>query len=753
MLWALTATTTEYHDSANFYRMLRFLKKFAWAGFIMAMLQGASAFTLVGPFDDWQTTTLSYRLPGDLGGPQNLGEEYRWNIPVLFYAADQSFLDYFGSNGIVAIDKAMGILNSLSNASSYSSNLAEVPMQTTRLNFRAQALGLIDLSSTTLGIMMEGMGLEDPVRYTWSLRSRVGSCPGFEYFVIQRNFDPANWEPTPYVNGTLYTYRIIDFCPLVDQADAFERRVDPLQPFTTAVAGFGFFDSGTFYTGLTRDDVGGLRYIYHTNNVNLEESGPGTQTFVTNTTATLITTSNLNFFAATALTNDAATLAGLFPGLQITSVSNTFTYVPITNIIATFTNSPWAPAGSFAQLVFATNVTFTFQQLFTYTFANIFSVQSTTNGFTLVPITTLTTSSNRAFNSIQTVSATISPFAPPGTNTVATTNISTRSFITNQMGGEFIILPPGVCDIAVLATLATNVVITTNQLVVSTNTFGATNVNGQFFSQSLLQYSTNHTFLYFPVICDTTNVSFKQGIEKITFIRRDFDSLLGRFFYPITNEYVLNSITNSRIIPERVRRVVTAPDIVFSADDITPFAYLRSVSFVSNGIVSGNNGPGLIEPQKSVTFNKVGPVVVNEGPLFLDEQSNFRGFFQWGFYEGTTNAPIVFPSGTSIMDFENEILTHVTTTTLPGGTNGLFYTAQLQGTGGQSPFTWSLAPGSASLPPGLGEFSAACDCWVIPPSGLISGTPTTPGTYTFTVVMTDAANQSVTRDLTIIISP
>jgi hypothetical protein len=735
--------------------MLRFSKKFALTGLLAVIVQGASAFSLLGPFDGWQTDVLSYNIGGDIGGPQQLGEEYRYNIPVLYYAADSSFLDFFGSSGMVAIDKATAILNSLSNPSSYSSNLTEFPLDTRRFNFRAQALNLIDLSSATLHILLEELGLAEPERYAWTLRARIGQCPAYTYFVTQRNFDPVSWEPTPYVNGTLYTYDIIEFCPVVDRADAFERRVDPLQHLLNAVASVGIFEPGSFHIGLTRDDFGGLRYLYRTNNVNLEESGPNTETFVTNNTPQLLTTSNLNFLAEAALTNNAAALQGLFPGLVVTSSSNFFTYVPVTNITATFTNGePWAPAGT-ATLVLVTNVTFSFQQIFQHTFGNILTVQFTNGGPVVVPVTNIFSVSNRVLNTIQTISATFPPFTPVGTNTLPTTNITTRTFVTNQIAGEFFILPPGNCGVAILATLATNVVATTNIIVVSTNTFGATNVNGQFFSQTRVDFFTNHTFLTLPVICETTNLSLKQGIEKVTFVRRDYDSLLGRFFHPITNEYTLNSITNSTIVQHRVRRVITSPDILFTADDITDTAlgYLRTTNnWVNNNVLSGLNGPGVIVPPKIVTFNKAGPLFSNEGPIFMDEASNER-LFRWGFYDGTTNAPIVFPDGQSIMDLENQVLMRVTTATLPGGTNGVAFSAQLEGVGGQGPFTWSLAPGSAPLPAGLGVYSPDCDCWLLPPNGLIAGTPTIPGTYTFTVLMTDALNQRVTRDLTIIISP
>jgi len=166
----------------------------------------------------------------------------------------------------------------------------------------------------------------------------------------------------------------------------------------------------------------------------------------------------------------------------------------------------------------------------------------------------------------------------------------------------------------------------------------------------------------------------------------------------------------------------------------------------------GLAGPGTFQPRMNIIMNKVGPAFFNVGPFFVDEPANFPGFV-WGSFDGTTNAPVVYPSGTSLMDFENELLLAVSTTALTNGMVGFSYSAQLQGSGGTTPYTWSLAPGSASLPPGLGNFSAACNCWVVPANGNISGTPTSAGTFVFTVRMIDAANVSVTRELSITITP
>ena len=80
----------------------------------------------------------------------------------------------------------------------------------------------------------------------------------------------------------------------------------------------------------------------------------------------------------------------------------------------------------------------------------------------------------------------------------------------------------------------------------------------------------------------------------------------------------------------------------------------------------------------------------------------------------------------------------ITTTTLPQGTVTAAYSATLQSSGGNPPVTWSLATGS-SLPGGLTLSSA----------GVISGTPTIAGTFTFTVQATDATPATVSQALTI----
>ena len=82
----------------------------------------------------------------------------------------------------------------------------------------------------------------------------------------------------------------------------------------------------------------------------------------------------------------------------------------------------------------------------------------------------------------------------------------------------------------------------------------------------------------------------------------------------------------------------------------------------------------------------------------------------------------------------------ITTSTLPGGTVGESYSATLQAEGGETPYFWTLASGS--LPAGL-SLSLA---------GVISGTPTTAESRTFTVRVTGANALSSTRPLTLTVS-
>jgi hypothetical protein len=87
----------------------------------------------------------------------------------------------------------------------------------------------------------------------------------------------------------------------------------------------------------------------------------------------------------------------------------------------------------------------------------------------------------------------------------------------------------------------------------------------------------------------------------------------------------------------------------------------------------------------------------------------------------------------------NNTVQIVTTSPLPAGVVGTAYSQQLNAQGGTTPYTWAVTSGA--LPNGLTLGSA----------GVLTGTPTVVGTFSFTIQVTDAAlvTSSVPFTLTI----
>ncbi|VVB50914.1 Putative Ig domain protein [uncultured archaeon] len=77
----------------------------------------------------------------------------------------------------------------------------------------------------------------------------------------------------------------------------------------------------------------------------------------------------------------------------------------------------------------------------------------------------------------------------------------------------------------------------------------------------------------------------------------------------------------------------------------------------------------------------------------------------------------------------------ITTTGLPAANIGVAYTTSIAATGGVAPYTFAVTAGS--LPAGL----------TLTPSGTLAGTPTTAGSFTFTVTVTDSATNIVLLEI------
>ena len=801
--------------------MFKSIKNFGWVGLLVAGMQPAWGFALLGPTasypglpanfnDGWQTALLGYDLAylnyllpggpvtlGDIGGPKNIGEEYRRNAPVIYYTYDANFIGFFGSNGMAAADSAFAIMNSLTNVSSYSSSLSEFPLQSHHFNFRAQSLYLTDLKSVTLHLLVEQLGLAEPERYTWTLHDRDNppGCPlNTTYIVVQRNFDiinsPLNQvQYSPYVNNLLYTYYVYEDCdaPPLPSAFTVPYATDPLAEQYSAVAANNFsvtpvlplgqrgggLQIGGFYTGLTRDDVAGLRYLLRTNNVNWETPATGSQLFIISTNfsteqlfpngpgtnATGTNASGFYYYDGTygygdlralleaSKTNGPAVLQAMYPGLVISSVTNYFVMASNATVTAYFTSGGIGSPYGTIKLVTVTNYTPYLLQMFTYKFANIF-----TNHYY-----------SRSVSYLQSITVGPNYGSPyPG---VPTTNTTSRTLINTKVpSGDFFVLPmfqTNVCPLNILYTGLTNVTATTNFITsASTNVVTATNTSSYSFTQILVTYFTNYTFVIRPVTCgfETNSVGLYQGIENVKFVRADFDSLIGQFFQPVTNNYRMVFVTNSQPVIRHFQRVITQPDILLTARDLAVGpagnnfngTVTRGINFdVSTTFLNGLAGPGVINSPTTFTYNKVGAAFWN-GP-FVDASSFISTSVNettqtpsllWASFDASTNDPVVYPNGTSIANLENQVLVQVSPVppTLPDGTHGVPYAPLIFTAAGGAfspPFTWS----ASTLPTGLALSSG----------GTLSGTPAQSGAFDFTIQLTDSLSRSVQWSYSIII--
>jgi hypothetical protein len=281
-------------------------------GFIVASVIVANAFSLLGPYKSWQVHAIGYQLAGDIGGPMTPSEGYRWNTPTITYGFDSSFIDYFGPNGVAAVEKAIQILQDLPPATRIEDdgqnlyvNGQPVPFDTKFSNQDAAQAGLLDVKSYALTFLLEELGLAQPERFVFTLKDRttttIGGVTFTNYLTIMANYDPITFRPSQMVNLLPYGYQIFDpiRAPGGDYASAVEVPPDlatyGILAYTSVASGSGINDveiaqntgglglgiisglqPGDFYAGLTFDDVGALRFLYRTNNMKVENLLPNT---------------------------------------------------------------------------------------------------------------------------------------------------------------------------------------------------------------------------------------------------------------------------------------------------------------------------------------------------------------------------------------------------------------------------------------------------------------------------------------------
>jgi len=345
---------------------------------VMGLLTGkkVEAFVMIGPMHPAFVASggVDFNYTDDLGGPKELKNFFRWNIPMLTYAFDASFMQYFGLEGRDAVNEAFTAVNDFFANDDYdgvsalelTSHGFRSNYNTTWINQTAQNAQIIDVKSLTLGLLVNQLGLGNPHRYAFGNHAMTTNTVGTQinFNVRLRNFDPITEKPTSYINNVNYSYRLVHDAPpsagvttMPSFADMEEFTTDTSGNAWTAVSGIAdsfygntaifwtdqpsLFGFGVYYDGLnamggqykprhalTYDDAGGLKYLYRTNNFVYEGLDPNV--------ALILPANFLPTFAIPVFPNGSARVypdptglsgayiprrnAGLIPGLPINSI-------------------------------------------------------------------------------------------------------------------------------------------------------------------------------------------------------------------------------------------------------------------------------------------------------------------------------------------------------------------------------------------------------------------------------------------------
>ena len=172
------------------------------------------------------------------------------------------------------------------------------------------------------------------------------------------------------------------------------------------------------------------------------------------------------------------------------------------------------------------------------------------------------------------------------------------------------------------------------------------------------------------------------------------------------------------VVPNQVRII---GDASFIACRLTSVMIPSSVTNVASGAFDACGG------LTNVLFEGNVPTPTNDSSVFAEDNNAIAYYYAeasgWGAkFDGIPTVELTTPFV-------------VQTTSLPNGANGLGYSQALTASGGKMPYNWT--GGSGALPPGL----------QLATNGVISGVPTTDGTFYFTVEVMDARSTTAAQAL------
>jgi hypothetical protein len=176
----------------------------------------------------------------------------------------------------------------------------------------------------------------------------------------------------------------------------------------------------------------------------------------------------------------------------------------------------------------------------------------------------------------------------------------------------------------------------------------ATNVNWESLPKNVIFTGPDHE------ADKHSRGTWRPGVEKITFAPQPRNKR-GKFKTAVF-KFTAYRATNGVATPQAAERIVSGPDIIFSAADTFPidslsplFVRTGTSRWANNARQNGNPdgaGPGTIIPPVRITFNELGPRILSGGPFNPPEVINQS----WASFDESTNPPVVYPPNTGQKD-------------------------------------------------------------------------------------------------------
>jgi hypothetical protein len=137
------------------------------------------------------------------------------------------------------------------------------------------------------------------------------------------------------------------------------------------------------------------------------------------------------------------------------------------------------------------------------------------------------------------------------------------------------------------------------------------------------------------------------------------------------------------------------------------------------------------------------PAAASQTYTFTGGALSVRGVRVVGEVHSRTGNDSWYDNATEVQAFATPATLAISPTTLPGGTANQSYQASFTASNGSGNYTFSVSSGS--LPPNL----------TLTPAGVLGGTPTTAGSYTFTIQASDTNDPGLTgtRQYTLTVAP